>query len=377
MNKQLILCGLALMLALPAVAQQPATTSTQPMASEQRDATATVTSSETRRTVSSGSQKIKGVIVRRDPDSFLMRDEAGADLTVALTGTTKVKERKSNPFRGGKNYGATQLLRGLSVEVKGRGDGSGNLVAEEIKFSDAELKVAQSIDSRVNPVEGRLSASEENARRLSGQIDELSSISNAARGGARAAQETADMAMAGVRGAEQRIGATNERISAVDDYESRRSVSINFKVGSANLTDESKAALDEIAQQAKAEKGFVIEVKGFASADGGVEYNRRLSWKRADAVVRHLAENHMIPLRRIVTPFGYGEAQPVADNTTREGRQQNRRVEVSILVSRGLTMPVSSSNESRPATSTNDTATPASRSSDQPGQPAQNDQPRP
>ncbi|HYX40921.1 MAG TPA: OmpA family protein, partial [Pyrinomonadaceae bacterium] len=61
-----------------------------------------------------------------------------------------------------------------------------------------------------------------------------------------------------------------------------------------------------------------------------------LSQRRADAVVRYLAEIHNIPLRRIITPFGYGSAQAVADNSTREGRQQNRRVEVSVLVNRGL-----------------------------------------
>ena len=62
-----------------------------------------------------------------------------------------------------------------------------------------------------------------------------------------------------------------------------------------------------------------------------------LSQQRADNVIRYLVENHNLPLRRIVTPYGYGEAQPVADNKTREGRAENRRVEVKILVSRGLT----------------------------------------
>ena len=67
--------------------------------------------------------------------------------------------------------------------------------------------------------------------------------------------------------------------------------------------------------------------------------NDRLSERRADAVMRYLAQ-HEIPLRRIVLPFGYGEAMPVADNTTREGRKQNRRVEVKLMVNRGLTSPV-------------------------------------
>jgi outer membrane protein OmpA-like peptidoglycan-associated protein len=83
----------------------------------------------------------------------------------------------------------------------------------------------------------------------------------------------------------------------------------------------------------------VIEITGFASSEGGVEFNKKLSQQRADAVVRYLADNHMIPLRRIITPHGYGTLNPVAENTTREGREQNRRVEVKILVNKGLTEP--------------------------------------
>ncbi|HZI19934.1 MAG TPA: OmpA family protein, partial [Pyrinomonadaceae bacterium] len=75
---------------------------------------------------------------------------------------------------------------------------------------------------------------------------------------------------------------------------------------------------------------------GFASADGSTEANRRLSQRRADAVIRYLVEQHNIPLRRIITPYGFGELQPVAENTSRDGREQNRRVEVKVLVNRGI-----------------------------------------
>jgi len=291
-------------------------------------------------------QKVRGVIIKRDADSFMLRDQAGADYVVALNDKTKVEEKKSNPFRGAKNYATTELLRGLNIEVEGRGDSSGSLQAEKIKFTDEALVVARTVETRVTPVEGRvtgtenrLTEAEANAQRLSGQLEELAAISNAARGGAKAAQETADAAMAGVRATNERI---NNLVSSLDDYDAKKGVIVNFKVASAKLSPESMATLDEIATQAKTEKGFIIEVMGFASADGNENYNRHLSQERADAVVRYLAENHMIPLRRIITPFGYGESQPVADNTTREGREQNRRVEVKILVNRGLTSPPAS-----------------------------------
>jgi OmpA-OmpF porin, OOP family len=103
------------------------------------------------------------------------------------------------------------------------------------------------------------------------------------------------------------------------------------------LSSEAKAALDEIATQAKGEKGYLIQVTGYASADGGAAKNRTLSERRADAVMRYLAENHDIPLHRMINPFGFGELKPVSENDTREGRKQNRRVEVAILVNKGLT----------------------------------------
>ena len=281
-------------------------------------------------------QKITGVIVKRDADTFTVREQNGAETMVNLTASTKVAEKKSNPFRSGKNYATTSLLQGLNIEVEGRGENSGALVAEQIKFTQDNFAMANSIEARVTPVEGRvgeaegrLSQAEQNAQRLSGQIDELSTVANAANGGAKAAQETADKAMAGV-------STTNERISALDDYEAGKSSTVNFKVASSMLSPESKTMLDEIAAQAKTEKGFVIQVMGFASADGNENYNRKLSQKRADSVVRYLVETHNIPLRRIITPFGYGELNPVGDNTSRDGRQQNRRVEVAILVNKGL-----------------------------------------
>lgn len=299
--------------------------------------------------MASGKQvKLQGVILQEavtslNADSLEVRTASGSDMTVWLNSKTQIKEKKSNPFRGSQKYSAHQLMRGLNVEIKGRSDASGKFWAEEVKFTDDDFKVAQSIGSRVNPVEGRLAENERNAQRLSGQLEELSEVSNAARGGARAAQETADAAMTGVDKAntridraDTRITEANDRITSLDDFEVRTSTMINFKVGSSVLSKDAKTALDTLAAQATGETGFVIEVTGFASADGSENVNRRLSQRRAAAVVQYLAENHLIPLRRIITPFGYGEKQPVADNTTRAGREQNRRVEVKILVSRGL-----------------------------------------
>ena len=296
------------------------------------------------RSVSSGQKMtVKGVVVRRDADTFVVRDLTGVDTVVRLTDRTSVKS-KGGFLRSGTNYGTTNILRGLNLEVEGRGGSNGELNAEKVRFSDTDLRTARSVEARATPLEdrataseGRLTEVEQNAQKLSGQLDELAAVSNAARGGAKAAQATADAAVAGVN-------ATNDRISALDDYVPQESIAVNFKTGSSILNPDAKTKLDDVAKKALAAKGYVLEVTGFADSTGSTARNRALSTRRADAVIRYLVETHQIPLRRIVTPYGFGESNPVADNTSRTGRAENRRVEVKVLVNKGLTQPAPTMN---------------------------------
>lgn len=285
--------------------------------------------------------KIKGVVVAKDDNSFIVRDSVGVDTKIVLASNTSIKT-KGGFFGGSKDIPLNSVVRGLNLEVEGRGDSAGSLAADKVRFSKNDLAVAQSIDSRVTPAEDRLTQTEQNAERISGQIDELMAISNAARGGAKAAQDSADAAIAGVN-------ATNQRISSLDDYVVQSTATVNFKVSSAVLSEESKAELDQVAQTALTMKGYTIEITGFASADGDAKKNKSLSQRRAQAVIDYLVETHNVPLRRIGTSYGFGELQAVADNTTLEGRQQNRRVEVKLLASRGLNQNV----EVRKDTTTN------------------------
>ncbi len=267
-----------------------------------------------------GRMKVEGTITEHTGDILTLRLASGKSLPVKLGASTQIREKKNNIFRRARKYSAEELIPGLAVEVEGRGDGAASLLAEKVLLTNDDLKVAESINARVSPVE-------ENQVRMSGQIGELDAVSNAAKGGAKAAQETADNA--------------HERISALDDYEQVRSVTVQFRVASAVLSEVARKSLDELAQEAKNRKGYVIEVAGFASSEGNAAFNQRLSRQRAEAVSEYLAEKNDIPLRRMVTPTGYGVTHPVADNSTRTGRQENRRVEVRLLISRGLTTQAS------------------------------------
>ncbi|HVG35037.1 MAG TPA: OmpA family protein [Pyrinomonadaceae bacterium] len=263
------------------------------------------------RSVPSGAKmKFKGVVIRRDADTFTVRDRSRVDYQILLTDRTSIKTY-GGFFRGGKRYAVTDILRGLIVEVEGRGDNQGQLVAEKIRFNESDMRAAITTDARVNPVE-------ENQERISGQMDELTAIA-----------------------AEARTEATqaNERISSLDDYDVQDAVIVNFRVNSAVLSAEARQQLDQLASKVVNARAYVIEVTGHTDSTGSMAKNFQLSQQRAESVVQYLAVNHKIPLRRFITPMGYGKTEAVADNTTVEGRAQNRRVEVKILINRGMSRP--------------------------------------
>src|SRR6267378_2605091 len=143
------------------------------------------TGSSNSRTVSSGEKmKIKGVVVRRDADTFVIRDANGVDTTVRLSDRTSVKSN-GGFLRSGTNYAQTNILRGLNLEVEGRGGSSGELLADKVRFNETDLRTARTVEARATPLEnrasateGRLSEVEQNAQKLSGQLDELAAVSN-------------------------------------------------------------------------------------------------------------------------------------------------------------------------------------------------------
>jgi outer membrane protein OmpA-like peptidoglycan-associated protein len=251
--------------------------------------------------------KFRGVVIDRQGDSFTIRDRTRTDYQVLITDRTSVKTY-GGFFSGGKKYPVTDILRGLIVEVEGRGDSQGQLVADKIRFRESDMRAALTTDTRVGPVE-------ENQQKIAGQIDELYAVAQEAR---------------------QEVARVDERVSALDDYDETATVAVTFRVNSAVLSPEAKGQLDEFATKALAGKNYMIEIAGHTDATGGEAKNMRLSRARAESVVEYLTVNHHIPARRFITPMGYGKSSAVADNSTAAGRAQNRRVEVKMLVNRGL-----------------------------------------
>ncbi|HJQ70323.1 MAG TPA: OmpA family protein [Blastocatellia bacterium] len=195
------------------------------------------------------------------------------------------------------------------------------------------------INERVTPLEQRTGELEETSRRNTQDIATLGTEIKDVRGRADRAQSQADAAFtraeeAGVRAGTVE-GTINDLRTNLDKFSLQDTATVNFKFDSFALTPEAKESLDELAGQIKDRQNFILEIQGFADATGTDTYNNQLTQKRADAVRRYLAEQHSIPLFRMHI-LGFGEVRAVADNTTREGRAQNRRVEIRLLT-RGVT----------------------------------------
>jgi outer membrane protein OmpA-like peptidoglycan-associated protein len=152
-----------------------------------------------------------------------------------------------------------------------------------------------------------------------------------AQNAATAAQRQADTANQGVQQANTRINTLETRISNInlsDNYTQSESQTVTFAVNSSTLSPQARSTLDSLASKLSG-AGFLVELQGFTDNTGSEQYNINLSQRRAEAVTRYLVSKN-VPLFRI-SVVGLGEEMPVASNNTRDGRNQNRRVEVKVL----------------------------------------------
>ncbi|HKR12716.1 MAG TPA: OmpA family protein [Pyrinomonadaceae bacterium] len=281
-------------------------------------------------------KKQKGVVVKRNPDSFTMTDPNGGPQTVVLmTDSTEVKSHKRGVLRGSKEYGASYILRGLRLEVDGVGNSEGQLVAEKIRFDEQDLRSAQALKSTVDPLEAemneKLRQQQAEQERLAGQLAENEALT------ARA-QASADAAAAAAQKAQQTADYANNRINGLDDFDPIKTITVTFATNSSKLGPKAKATIDEAAAWVRTQntKGWVMAVIGYADSTGSSQRNIDLSERRANAVIYYIVSKYKMPLNRLVQPFGYGQLEPVAENETKAGRAKNRRVEIRLMINKGI-----------------------------------------
>jgi OmpA-OmpF porin, OOP family len=261
------------------------------------------------------SQKVKihGLITGRTGETLKVKTSDG-NVTVVLTDDTKVRKPKGLGLRK-TEMSFTALIPGLKISVDGFRDEQSRLVADTITFSGDDLKTAESIQAGLTPTQEEVEANQQNIAANKVQI--------------AANREK-------IASNEQEIQDVSKRFSDLTEFDTKGETTIYFASGSKSIPSKDQTELMDLAHNAVNLTGYLIEVKGYADSTGNAAMNQKLSMDRAQEVVAFLIQNCNVPVRRIVAPGAMGAAAPVASNETPQGRSKNRRVEVKVLVNRGL-----------------------------------------
>jgi outer membrane protein OmpA-like peptidoglycan-associated protein len=189
----------------------------------------------------------------------------------------------------------------------------------EVKLDNTNKQVAENSE-RITDLDKK---TEKEISQAQTSADTANQLANRAQ---QAAMDARGLAQQGISDA----AAVKQEVENADNFQSAKKATILFGFNKSKLTSEDIETLDNLAQTVSGMKHYVVEVRGFTDNRGQKQYNLQLSRKRADAVVRYLTLEKQIPLVRVYQA-GYGEDDPAAPNKTRDGREQNRRVDVSIL----------------------------------------------
>jgi len=194
--------------------------------------------------------------------------------------------------------------------------------AQDTAIAELEKGVSRA-DERAQGADGKA----QDAAREAARANEQAALANKQAG---AAQSTADKGVAAAAQAERSVGTLGNKVENMDNFKLATTETVLFGIGKSELTKEAEAQLDAFVAKVAPMKHYVVEVQGFTDSTGATAVNIDLSRRRAAAVVRYLTLDGKIPLFRVNT-IGYGKDSPVADNKTRDGRKQNRRVEVKLF----------------------------------------------
>jgi len=272
--------------------------------------------------------KTKGLITARNGETLSMNTDAG-NVVVVLSDKTKVGTPKGLLKRRTKNMAVTALVPGLRIEVQGVGDAGGRIMASSIRFSNDDLQTAQQIQAGLATTQQQVQENQGNIQTNQGNIQ-----ANQQNIGTNREQIQANKQQ--ISANQEEIKDVNQRFSELKDYDTKYTASVNFAVGSSVISAKDKTELAQLAANAKGLTGYLVQVAGFADSSGDAALNQQLSQKRAEAVVAYLAQDGKVPLIHILAPGAMGTSNAASSNETAAGRAENRRVEVKVLVNRGL-----------------------------------------
>jgi outer membrane protein OmpA-like peptidoglycan-associated protein len=280
---------------------------------------------------------VEGLVTGRSGPSMSIKTADSPRMTVILSDDTKATEKGGFLGLDRKNLGIAALVPGLSVKVQGTYNPDHQLVAKKVVFSRNSLAVAKQIDAGLYPVNDQIAGAQDQLKSDRKDIEQTqqdtaknSQDIDATKQGLAATNEaTASNTTS--------IGHANQRLGAMDQFETKDSITVNFANGRATVTKKDKEQLTDFVKAAADTPGYMIEVQGYASTSGSAELNQRLSAERADAVLAIIQQTGVVPMTRILAPAAMGTSNQVATEHSRSAQAQNRRVVVTIVVNKGIT----------------------------------------
>jgi len=279
--------------------------------------------------------EVKGMITARTGETLIVKSQAGST-TVVLTDNTRTKDDRGLFGLEKQEMSSVVLIPGLKVDIDGVSDDQGRVVAKTITVDGDDLETAEMIQSGLQPTAEQVAA---NIQALEAHSGQLESHTVQLAGQKENIETNEQNIAANKQQIEANIKNTEEntqRFTALSEYDVKGQATVNFEVGSSKISVKDQIELRELANTATRLKGYIIEVTGYADSTGSAAMNTNLSENRAKAVITYLMQKGEVPVRHIVAPGAMGEYGAAAPNETEAGRAENRRVDVKVLVNKGI-----------------------------------------
>lgn len=268
------------------------------------------------------STEIQGLIKTRNGDIMVLQTAENAELTVYLADTTNVGQYEGMLKARHKEMSMAALIPGLAVKVKASRNDQNQWVAETVRFKGNDLQRARAMEAGMH--ETKMQA-EENRLAAEAHKQELDAHQQ------QLAAHDAELARQ-----KAVIDEAVARFGQLDDYYIFDELTIYFANGKSAVDPQYVPQLQALAKTAHGINGYMIEVKGFASATGSAAANQILSEERADKVSNILLQQCKVPLTRMLAPGAMGESDQVGNPATKEGEARNRRVVVRVLQNKAV-----------------------------------------
>jgi outer membrane protein OmpA-like peptidoglycan-associated protein len=272
-------------------------------------------------TTMSAQAKVEGVIAGRNGSKIVLQTADSPKLIVLLIDSTDVGQVQGVLKARKKSMSMAALIPGLAIKVEGTYNTENQLVATTIRFKGNDLEQAQRMQAGLAETKA---TAEQNKQEL-----------EAAQAALKEQQEALTEQEKKVAANKAAIAAATARFGQLDDYYILDEVTVYFDNGKVKVDPKYTPQLMALVEKSKTINGYMIQVKGYASASGSVALNQKLSEDRANNVTNILLQQGHVPLTNMLAPGAMGESHQV-DKGTADTEAENRRVVVRILQNKGI-----------------------------------------